>query len=67
MNSVLGVTNKLFNNRSCEIKRNSSKTVISMKFVKITFVDGSDTETLTLVVPDFTARIRIEILSCSRT
>lgn len=67
MNSVFGVTNKLFNNKSCEIKRNSSKIVTSMKFVKTTFVDGSDTETVILVVPAFTARIRIEILSCSRT
>lgn len=38
-----------------------------MKLVNITFVDGSDTETLILVFPTFTARTRTDILSCSRT
>lgn len=38
-----------------------------MKFVKTTFEEGSDTITLTLVFPAFTARMRIDILSCSRT
>lgn len=67
VNSVFGVTNKLFNNKSCEIKCNSSYTVTSTKLVKTTFVDGSDTETLILVFPVLTARTRIDILSCSRT